>query len=52
MDLETTTEATKHKTEKTYAGSCHCGAVQFGITADLAAEIGRASCRERVFGFV
>jgi hypothetical protein len=38
MTNEATNEASKpkSKTETTYAGSCHCGAVQFRVTADLA----------------
>ncbi len=33
------------KTEpQTYAGSCHCGAVQFRVTADLGKGGGRCNC--------
>ena len=29
---------------RTYAGSCHCGAVQFRVTVDLEKGAGRCNC--------
>jgi hypothetical protein len=43
------TQGTAEKNEatggaKTHAGSCHCGAVQFRVTADLGKGAGRCNC--------
>jgi hypothetical protein len=52
MDIERSQERTKESAtganesngEKHYAGSCHCGAVQFRVSANLAAGAGRCNC--------
>ena len=41
------TQGKNERTEtaaKTYSGSCHCGAVQFRVTADLGKGAGKCNC--------